>query len=323
MTKTYITDCKPIQSINKPKNYEEFYSYRNHCAVVKGGVTNEKAKKLCFNTAKDLLDNEEVELFNSLEDEDFVVYTDFYSYLDYCVGEKTLEANYYYSSSGKTGKKIFTNEPIYMIGKNVRHDQNLKQYVTCPDYLGDWFDQYLPKYSELIVYGKMHTWFFVGPQNTKSEMHTDHDAVHTTIQQLDGIKRFFLIDKTDMCKLAKEQDEGFFSTLEFELTQDLKCKIIDYSGERNLDIFKNINIEFGDIHPGDLIYLPENCGHYAKSLTPSFSVSRDFVDDRNIDRYLVSILAFGGLANGGYSDFLNTYPPEKLNKIYNELTTST
>ena len=320
--KTFITDCKHLKSIDKPASYQEFYKHRDECLIIKQGITNPHAKKLSFNTAKQLLDNEEVKLHNSLEDDDFVVCTDLHSYLDYCSKEIPLEANYYFNSSGKTGRKTFTNEPIYMIGKNVCHDENLKQYVTCPEYLGDWFDKYLPKYRDYIVYGKMHTWFFIGPKNTKSEMHSDHDAIHTTIQQLDGVKRFFIISSEDMIKINKEQEEGYFHTIEFELTDDKKCKIIDFSGERDLSILQNINISYGDLSPGDLIYLPESCGHYAKSLTPSFSVSRDFIDERNIDRYLVSILAVGALSRGSLH-FFSDYSQEKFENIYHELSNIT
>ena len=142
----------------------------------------------------------------------------------------------------------------------------------------------------MIVYGKGHTWFFIGPRGTKSEMHTDHDFVHTTIQQLDGRKRFFIIPEENINPILSF-DPIYFKYLEFKLTENKRCMITDAKGTQDLNKIISLPIYYADLKPRDVINIPRNWGHYAESLSPSISVSRDYIDERNIDLYMCSIIS--------------------------------
>lgn len=293
MTNSITIDCELIQTQEAPKTTEEFKQLRDRARIFCNGITNKYAKLLNFNSIKSLISDQEIELNPSLENEDLIIETTLHKYIDYCLEKTSLEANYYYDSTGVAGVKTYTDEPIYMISKNVCHDESLRKFVACPEYLGDWFDKYFPYYRDLAVYGKRHTWFFIGPKNTKSEMHTDHDNIHTTIQQLDGVKRFFLLSPEDISFINKELPPNFFASIEFKILDNGSCEVLDLSGERDLSIMHEVNLLYGDLHPGDLVYLPANWGHYANSLKPSISVSRDFIDERNADLYFTSIVLNG------------------------------
>lgn len=290
---TITIDCHKIHEQTPVSSIEDFKKIWDQAVVFKDGVTNSSARSLNFKSAKELLPNFQIKLSNSLDNSDLNIQSTLHEYIDYCADSKPFEASYYYDSSGETGRKLFSNEPIYLFGHNVWHDEILKKFISCPEYLGDWFDKYFNKYRDLIVYGSGHTWLFVGPKNTKSEMHTDHHCVHTTIQQLDGIKRFFCIDKEHMQFIEDCTEESFLKSIEFHLNNEGKCLVSDLLGDKDLSIFNSIKVYWGDLYPGDLIYLPDNYGHYANSLTASFSVSRDFIDERNADNYFTSIMLEG------------------------------
>jgi len=314
MMMSITIDCNKIEKQEAPKTLEDFIPLRDRARIFCNGITNPYARELNFDTIKDLIHDQEIELNPSLEEEDLIIETTLHKYVDYCLQKINLEANYYYDSTGVAGVKTYTDEPIYMISKNVCHDENLKKFVSCPGYLGDWFDKYMSNYRDLVVYGKRHTWFFIGPKNTKSEMHTDHDNIHTTIQQLDGVKRFFLLSPKDMSLIESECPPDFFSTIEFKLESENRCKVLDLSGERDLEVLKELTLLYGDLFKGDLVYLPSNWGHYANSLEASLSVSRDFIDERNVDGYFSSIMLSGDVER-----LYQTIGDEESKRIYNEV----
>ena len=295
---------------------EDFQKVRDRCRVFKNGVTNKKARNLNLSNIKEKINNFPVNLGNSLSDSDQVIMSNLHDYVDYCKEGKNLEAQFYLESTGETGSRIFKDEPIYLYQQNVSHNPQLEEVITCPEFLGDWFDKHFPIYKKLVVHGSMHTWLFIGPKNTKSEMHTDHNHVHTTIQQLEGVKRFFLISSDQMRAIYFKTGSGdeLFDPLEFSLTEDGKCEIKDIKGVTDLSFLKEVQLEYCDLHAGDFIYLPRRWGHYANSLTASLSVSRDFIDDQNIDFYFSSIILEHNLDN-----FFHTIDQNDLKKIYNEI----
>lgn len=285
---TCIINCKPLPRHARPNSTSEWGLIKNQACVITKGVTNDNALKLRFKNIKDLLDNQDIELQESLESEDKVITSNLHDYIDYCEDKKTLDLNFYSRSTGITGCHHYTDEPIYLLSYNVNFDQNLKKYVECPSYITDWFSKYMPLYKDLFVYGKKHTWFFIGPKNTKSEMHTDHDFVHTTIQQIDGQKLFFIIPPKEMRSITRHNPD-YFASLDFKL-EGKTCLVSDGANDRDLEKLKTTAIYYTKLEPEDVLNIPMNWGHYAKSLSPSISVSRDYIDERNVDKYFCSIL---------------------------------
>jgi len=292
-----IIDCEKLPALPAPSCVEEFTPLRDEVRIFSGGITNKNALELNFETAKDLLPNEEIWLSYSLENDAVQIPCKLHDYLDYCLGIKEITAPCHNDETGETFKQTFTDEPIYLFQCNnsvCKVDEVCKsRFIECPSYMGDWFNLHMPMVKQAVVYGDLHTWVFLGPKGTKSEMHNDHDFVHTTIQQLDGRKRFFLTPPSDIIKIKCMMGDSFLSDIELELLDNGQCKVTTINGDLDLDIFKDIEMSYGDLNPHDVVYLPEGWGHYAQSLSPSFSISRDFVDDRNIDKYIMSGIFLG------------------------------
>ena len=134
------------------------------------------------------------------------------------------------------------------------------------------------------MYDKGHTWFFIGPELTISELHSDHNHVHTTLQQCDGTKEVFLVDPDK----TQELINIFGNRIQF-IQRDNQIFLITGSNEP-LKIEEGANIMYGRIQTGDTLYIPSNWGHMVRALTKSITVSRDFIDERNIDAYFTSIV---------------------------------
>ena len=292
MTMNTITiNCEDVPRFERPESKNDWNEIKGSCCVIENGVTNNHSLELNFDTIKELLPDQEIQLNESLDSEDKIILSTFSDYVDFCQNKKNLTLNYFDNVTGITGSHTFTEEPIYLLNYNVNYHPTLRKYIENPEYIEDWFDKYMPIYKDMVVYGKRHTWFFIGPKGTKSEMHTDHDFVHTTIQQLDGFKRFFIIPDKDI-NLILRMDQEYFKYLEFKLTENKDCTITDTKGTKDLNLLNNIILYYSDLKPKDVINIPSNCGHYAESLSPSISVSRDFIDERNIDSYICSIISF-------------------------------
>ena len=282
-----IIDCTRLVAEEAPKSVEEFKPLRGQARIFKNGITNEHALGLNFETAKDLLPNDEIDLSFSLLNDNLQMQCRLHDFLDYSVGKQDLDVTGHELNSGRTFSRNFTDEPIYLFQYNCNHDPMLSKFVTCPEFVGDWFDKYMPMFKHAVVYGSTHTWYFIGPKGTKTELHTDHDFAHTTIQQLDGEKRFFLCSPQDYMRVQKTLG-SILEQIEFKLIDNNHCKVLSLKGDPDLNIFNDINILCGDLQKHDLVYLPNGWGHYAESLTPSFSVSRDFIDETNADAYFFS-----------------------------------
>jgi ribosomal protein L16 Arg81 hydroxylase len=46
---------------------------------------------------------------------------------------------------------------------------------------------------------------------------------------------------------------------------------------------------YGVLNAGDTLYIPSRWGHMVRAITKSITVSRDFIDERNVDNYFTSI----------------------------------
>tara|TARA_E500000081_G_scaffold153620_1_gene188399 strand:+ start:4451 stop:5413 length:963 start_codon:yes stop_codon:yes gene_type:complete len=284
---TCTIDCIKIDKLDPPKDNSEFKKVRDFPQVFKNGVTNNLAKDLNFQTAKELLPNIKVTLGHSLCDKTGdVIECMLYDYIDYCISRKPLSAIQFNHQEGIPRNVTFTNEPIYLFQMNGQYNKSLLDFVQCPSYIEDWFKLYLPSFSRCVVDGSMHTWFFIGPENTKTEMHNDHDFVHTTIQQLDGEKRFFLISPKDYYFVTAKMGDNYFDDITFESgAGKFTAKT---TTQQDVSILQDVKLYTAEIKKHDVIYLPAEWGHYANSSSASISVSRDFIDDRNIDQYFFS-----------------------------------
>lgn len=286
---------KPKLSLQyKPRpSAVDFQLDRDKPCVFKDAIDNELAKTLNFDNFKQRLPNKEIKLKRSLCQNEEQIGVTLHQYIDYIVEGRPLKnAMVYHPSSGDTTFSDFTTEDkLYCLALNCEYLEDFINHVSCPSFFGDWFDRYLPTFRDAVVYGHMHTWFFIGPKGTLSELHSDHDDIHTTIQQCCGIKRFFTIPPDQQIFLEGKFDDSLLESLRFSLGENsirITSQLDSTEAGELLETMNSIEVHVNDIQAGDVIYIPSMTGHYAESLTNSISVSRDFIDDRNIDAYLFS-----------------------------------
>tara|TARA_B100000212_G_scaffold341984_1_gene327009 strand:- start:26432 stop:27409 length:978 start_codon:yes stop_codon:yes gene_type:complete len=291
-----LKEIKSLPYLSKPSP-EEFKKLRGKPMVFKDSIENEWANRLNFDTIKTLIPNIKVVLRRSLCNTSERIECDFHDYINYITERKSLQNCY--TENQLTGESFFKeyhpSDKLYCLEMDSNYNPDLAKFFSCPSFMGDWFDKYMPLMKKSVLEGKRHTWFFIGPKGTLSELHTDHDSIHTTIQQCDGQKRFFTIMPKDQIELEDKHADEDIESLRFDLNEQrsaievtsvLKNSRIDSL----LESLKGIDVFVNDLSRGDVIYIPCMTGHYAVSLSNSIGVSRDFVDELNLDKYLFSCL---------------------------------
>lgn len=301
-----------IEKSSAPKSEDQFKEVWDEARVFRDGITNRDAKELNFSNAKKLLPDLNVEASYSVDNNDMIIPVGLHDFLDYCAHDKPFTSSVFTHQEGIPRQKTFQGENIYLFNFNCFFNEQLAKFVSCPSYIDDWFEKFFPIYTQCIVYGASHTWFFIGPKGTKTEMHTDHDSVHTTIQQLEGEKIFFLLSPEQKSFVNQKMGEDFFKTIEFSFSnEEYQVKSLI---NQDLSIFSDLELLTTTLKKHDVVYLPENWAHYANSLSPSFSVSRDFIDERNADRYFFSMMAISKNGNA----LPNLIPDQMLHSIAQE-----
>jgi len=312
MMSTCFINPRVIEKISAPKSEDQFKKVWNEARVFRDGITNQDAKELNFSNAKQLLPDLDVEASYSVDNNDTIIPVGLHDFLDYCAYDKPFTSSVFTHQEGIPRQKTFQGENIYLFNFNCMFNEQLAKFVSCPSYIDDWFEKFFPIYTQCIVYGASHTWFFIGPKGTKTEMHTDHDSVHTTIQQLEGEKMFFLLSPEQKSFVNKKMGEDFFKTIEFSFSnEEYQVKSLI---NQDLSIFSDLELLTTTLKKHDVVYLPENWAHYANSLSPSLSVSRDFIDERNADRYFFSMMAISQNGNA----LPNLIPNQMLQSIAQE-----
>ena len=126
-----------------------------------------------------------------------------------------------------------------------------------------------------------HTWIFVGPRHSLSQLHNDHDHVHSYLGQVIGRKKVILFSPAQAELVAAVDAFGFTE---------------DGSGidPRNPDLSRYPNFYEAlafecTLTPGDLLFLPAAWLHCAFGLTAGISVSKDSVDQFNFGRWFQSM----------------------------------
>ena len=223
-TKIIHIESNQVKPIKPLKSKEQFYKIREQPLLIKSGMENEFAKKLTFHNFKLKIENRKVRVVKSLsgfdtqeeEEDKGIMICDLYDFIDYCQGEDlniTISNGLFNLEKLKWKRE---QEPLYLLNLNCNKAEDLKRIVSIPKYFGDWFEGFMPKYTDRVVYDKGHTWFFIGPENTLSELHADHDDIHTTIQQITGLKQFFIIKPEELAILKSNYAKKEISSIRFK-----------------------------------------------------------------------------------------------------------
>lgn len=289
-----LKEIKSLAYLGKPTE-EEFKKIRSEPAVFKDSIENEHAKNLNFDTIKNSIDDISINLRRSLCNKSERITTTLHKYVDYITKNEDLIQCYTENPmTGETSfRDYFSSDRLYCLEMDANYNPELAKFFSCPSFMGDWYDKYLPLFKRAVLEGRRHTWFFIGPKNTLSELHTDHDSIHTTIQQCYGEKRFFTIKPKEQIWIEERHSEQTIESVRFNIVDEkLEITSILNNDDANnlLKDLNDIDVYINDLKKGDVIYIPCMTGHCAVSLSNSIGVSRDFIDDTNLDKYLFSCL---------------------------------
>jgi hypothetical protein len=126
-----------------------------------------------------------------------------------------------------------------------------------------------------------HTWIFVGPRHSLSQLHNDHDHVHSYLAQVLGYKKMILFSPSDAALVAEVDSAGF--TKDGSGVDPLQPDLARFPRYFEARPFECT------LAPGDLLFLPASWLHYASGLSAGISVSKDSVDRFNFGRWFQSM----------------------------------
>ncbi len=273
-------------------NAAKFKKRRDKPIILRNEVDTSTKEKMSWCNLKTTMPNFDIQLVESLAklekqsgaSAQTKYYCNLHDYIEYCTGKEvtfTLQTGEF---DIKKKKLRIDDLKLYLLNLNCNKHPQLSALVTIREHYGDWFSKYFPQYTEHVVYDKGHTFFIIGPEGTESELHSDHNHVHTTLQQCDGSKEVFLVDpSTTICLTQK-----YGNTIKF-IEHNGKAWI---KGTSNDPLSPELDamILHGKLERGDTLYIPANWGHMVRSLSKSITVSRDFIDERNADAYFTSMM---------------------------------
>ena len=265
-----------------------FMTVRHQPAILKNYIHEQEHKNLNEEKIKDKLPNIEIQVVRSLKEKienqstQRKYYCKLHDFLDYCEGKKI---EFLVTQGNFDHKRYYFSKDemvLYALSLNCNKRKDLSDLVRIESLFGDWFQNRFPKYTREVVYDKGHTWFFIGPENCVSQLHYDHNNVHTILRQYKGKKEVFLIDPRTTRELITEKGNCIeFTNIEGEI------KIKDSEGKYD---GRRIPVYYGILTSRDVLYIPSNWGHMVRSIEPSLTISRDFIDDRNVDDYFTSMI---------------------------------
>ena len=271
---------------------EKFHQQRHKPFILRNEVDARTKERMSWSQLKETMPDLSVQLVESLamsEKQNNIssptrYYCNLHDYIDYCLGKEatfTIETGLFDTKKKKLGKDDIK---LYLLNLNCNKHPQLSSLITIKEIYGDWFSKYFPQYTEQVVYDKGHTWFFIGPEGTESELHRDHNHVHTTLQQCDGSKEVFLVDPNTTDTLTQKYGNALKFIVKHGKAQ-IKAESHDLLSPE-LDAM----ILHGKLESGDTLYIPADWGHMVRSLSKSITVSRDFIDERNADAYFTSMM---------------------------------
>ena len=171
--------------------------------------------------------------------------------------------------------------PQYLVAWDLESIPHIADDFPQPYFMKDrnLLDTLLPEARETLF--NKHTWVFVGPKGSLSELHNDHDHVHTYIAQVTGRKHFILFSPAYAGELAETDHLGhtLSGTGVNPLAPDLS----------RFPTFHSIPCYECTLEPGDLLFLPASWLHWAQGLEAGITVSKDSVDRLNFGAWFQSM----------------------------------
>jgi Cupin-like domain len=210
-------------------------------------------------------------------------------YIDYITAgvdqRQSVPANFEYIDSESrqptSPPSVEAEGPQYLVAWDLEQIEDITNYFHQPYFMeGRNLLDYMDPITKRGLLNK-HTWIFVGPRHSLSQLHNDHDHVHSYLAQVIGQKKVILFSPAQADLVATVDAFGF--------TEDgsgVEPRNPDLS--RFPDFYSALAFEC-TLTPGDLLFLPAAWLHCAFGLTAGVSVSKDSVDRFNFGRWFQSM----------------------------------
>lgn len=171
--------------------------------------------------------------------------------------------------------------PLAAVAATAEYPLYLTSYspfAKHPELLDDFADPYYVDniYRDLEGglrewYLRGFSWIFIGPKGTLSPLHIDLFSTHAWLAQLQGRKHFLLFPPSDGPKLYNGAVNLYAPDLE-------KHPLL--AEARPVEAI---------LEPGDVIFIPAGWAHQVISLSPSISVTVNYVSRSNALRHVMTI----------------------------------
>jgi len=136
----------------------------------------------------------------------------------------------------------------------------------------------IPREGDSKGFNRSLTKVFIGPAGTISRLHHDTYATHTWLSQIRGRKQFICYPPEDHDKLCDDHMED----------ADGRVSMFDPSAPdfERYPKAKEARVFNAVVEEGETVVLPSRWWHWTKSLTPSVTLMRNFVNEVNFEEYV-------------------------------------
>ncbi len=166
--------------------------------------------------------------------------------------------------------RIDTETPFYLT--------SFSPFVSHPELLEDFTDPYFIRNAYRRLEGANADWYnsgfgwiFIGPTGTLSPLHLDLFGTHAWLAQFSGRKRFLLFPRNDFPHVYDGAPDFINPDLEQYPRLAETCPVL------------------AELQPGEVIFIPEGWAHHVVSLSPSISLTFNFVDESNMVDHVLAI----------------------------------
>ena len=136
----------------------------------------------------------------------------------------------------------------------------------------------IPSDGPTKVFNASLTKIFMGPAGTVSRLHHDTYATHVWLSQIRGRKQFICYPPSETHLLHSHPvDEADGRTSLFDPSNPDYTRFPEASRAQAYSVV---------VEEGETVVLPARWWHWAKSLTPSITLMRNFVNDSNIEDHV-------------------------------------
>jgi hypothetical protein len=166
--------------------------------------------------------------------------------------------------------------PPYLLGWHAfrRHPELFDDIRPAPYFVQDWVESISPPLRELLEStSKRDFWsVFVGSSGSLSELHRDFWHTHACLAQVLGRKRAILFPPSDTTLLYG----GGFDP--------------DAPDFERYPLLEQVTAYECVIGPGDVLFIPADWWHWVKGMESSITVTHNFFNNSNFDRYLTKLV---------------------------------